>query len=121
MSSELSLRFPDEARVEVTFDDVEAGRLPRYGEGFLKTTMRSRRWFMEPWIITRPGVLGGKPCIRGTRISVEFVLELLASGATRDDILRAYAHIPPEGLSAALQYAARSLRNEVIWDVQIPA
>lgn len=59
----------------------------------------------EPWIVTKPGVLGGKPCIRGTRISVELVLELLASGASREDILRAYPHIPAEGLAAAIQYA----------------
>ena len=39
-------------------------------------------------IVSDPAVLGGKPCIRGTRISVEFVLELLASGAARQDILQ---------------------------------
>jgi uncharacterized protein (DUF433 family) len=73
------------------------------------------------WIISDPGVLGGKPCIRGTRISVEFVLELLAGGASRDEILRAYPHVPADGLAAAIQYAARSLKNEVVWDVKIPA
>ena len=75
----------------------------------------------EPWIVSKPGVLGGKPCIRGTRISVELVLELLASGASREDILRTYPHIPPEGLAAAIQYAAESMKNEVVWDFQISA
>lgn len=75
----------------------------------------------EPWIVTKPGVLSGKPCIRGTRISVELVLELLASGASRQDILRAYPHIPAEGLAAAIQYAAESMKNEVVWDFQISA
>jgi uncharacterized protein (DUF433 family) len=75
----------------------------------------------EPWIISKPGVLGGKPCIRGTRISVELVLELLASGGSREDILRAYPHIPTEGLAAAIQYAAESMKNEVVWDFQISA
>ncbi|MES1240224.1 MAG: DUF433 domain-containing protein [Acidobacteriota bacterium] len=75
----------------------------------------------EPWIVTKPGVLGGKPCIRGTRISVELVLELLASGASREDILRAYPHVPAEGLAAAIQYAAESMKNEVVWDFQISA
>ena len=75
----------------------------------------------EPWIVTKPGVLSGKPCIRGTRISVELVLELLASGASREDILRAYPHIPAEGLAAAIQYAAESMKNEVVWDFQISA
>jgi uncharacterized protein (DUF433 family) len=72
-------------------------------------------------ITSNPEVLGGKPCIRGTRISVEFVLELLASGASNEDILRAYPHITAEGLTAAIQYAARALKNDVVWDVKIPA
>ncbi|WP_437733055.1 DUF433 domain-containing protein [Sorangium sp. So ce1335] len=76
---------------------------------------------MEDWIVARPGLLGGKPCIKGTRISVEFILELLASGATPEQILEAHPQITSEGLSAALRYAARSLKNEVVWDVKIPA
>jgi uncharacterized protein (DUF433 family) len=59
------------------------------------------------WIVADPAVLGGKPAIRGTRISVEFILELLASGAAREDILRAYPHIPPEGLAAAIVRMSR--------------
>ena len=71
---------------------------------------------MEELIVSEVGILGGKPCIRGTRISVEFVLEILASGAEREAILRGYPQITPEGLDAALRYAARSLRNEIVWD-----
>ena len=40
-------------------------------------------------IVSNPAILGGKPCIKGTRISVEMILEWVASGASRDDILRA--------------------------------
>jgi uncharacterized protein (DUF433 family) len=76
---------------------------------------------MDEWIVTRPGLLGGKPCIKGTRISVEFILELLASGATREDILTAYPQITTEGLTAALQYVARSMKNEIVWEVKISA
>jgi uncharacterized protein (DUF433 family) len=76
---------------------------------------------MSEWIVASPGVLGGKPCVRGTRISVEHILELLASGATREDVLQAHPQITSDGLLAALQYAARSLRNEVVWDLKIPA
>jgi uncharacterized protein (DUF433 family) len=76
---------------------------------------------IESWIVTKPGVLGGKPCVRGTRISVELILELLASGASRDEVLAAHPQVTAEGLAAALQYAARALRNEVVWDVKIPA
>ena len=76
---------------------------------------------MEDWIVANPGVLGGKPCIKGTRISIEFVLELLASGATPEDIRRSYPQLTPEALAAAFAYAARAMKNEVIWDVKIPA
>ena len=76
---------------------------------------------MLDWIVSSPGVLGGKPCIRGTRISVEHILELFASGAGREDILRAYPQVTEAGLMAALQYAARSLKNEIVWDLKIPA
>ncbi|HEX4339021.1 MAG TPA: DUF433 domain-containing protein [Polyangiaceae bacterium] len=75
----------------------------------------------ESWIVTTPGVFGGKPCVRGTRITVELILELFASGASRDEVLAAYPQIAAEGLAAALQYAARALKNEVVWDVKIPA
>jgi uncharacterized protein (DUF433 family) len=76
---------------------------------------------MSDWIVTDPQVLGGKPCIRGTRISVELILELFASGASREDIERDYPQVTPEGLAAALQYAARAIKDEVIWDVHVPA
>lgn len=66
-------------------------------------------------------VLGGKPCIRGTRISVEFILELFASGATSEDIVRAYPFLTREAIAEALHYAARSLRNECILIAEVAA
>ena len=65
-------------------------------------------------IVCNPAILGGKPCIRGTRISVEFVLELVASGASHADILKAYPHLKPEDLEQALRYAGRFLENEIV-------
>lgn len=65
-----------------------------------------------------PRILGGKPCIAGTRISVEFILELMASGATRDDILKAYPHLTAEGIEQAIRYAARFMRNEVVLETE---
>jgi uncharacterized protein (DUF433 family) len=65
-------------------------------------------------ITSNPEVLSGKPCIKGTRISVEFVLELFASGATHNDLLETYPHLTIEGITEALQYAARFLKNESI-------
>ncbi len=76
---------------------------------------------MSNWITCNPDVLGGKPCIRETRISVEFLLELVAEGASPKDILAAYPQLSEEALSAAFRYAADSMKNEVVWDVKLPA
>ena len=69
------------------------------------------------WIVSRPDLLGGKPCVRGTRLSVELLLELLASGATRDEVLAAYPQLTDEGLAAALRYAAELARGELVIEV----
>jgi uncharacterized protein (DUF433 family) len=69
-------------------------------------------------IVCDPAILGGKPIIRGTRISVEFVLELIASGASRDEILLAYPHLSAEDIEDAVRYAARFLKNEVVLAVE---
>jgi len=76
---------------------------------------------MAEWIEHRPGVLGGKPVIRGTRISVDFLLELFAGGATREQIFEAYPQVSEEALAAALRYAARAVKGEVGWEVEAPA
>ena len=65
-------------------------------------------------IVIDPNILSGKPCIRGTRISVEFLLELFASGASKEDILRAYPQLESEDIQQALAYAISSIRNETI-------
>jgi uncharacterized protein (DUF433 family) len=75
----------------------------------------------DQWIVAEAEVLGGKPCVRGTRLSVDFLLELAASGATQADILARYPQLTTEGLSAAFMFAARRLRNEQSWDLPIPA
>ena len=69
-------------------------------------------------ITANPAILGGKPIVKGTRISVEFVLELLASGITEDEIIMDYPHITKEDIHACLEYAARALKNEIIVELQ---
>jgi uncharacterized protein (DUF433 family) len=76
---------------------------------------------MNDWIVSNAEVLGGKPCVGGTRISVEFLLELLAGGATPAEILQSYPQLTRDSLVAAFQYAAESMRSEVVWDVKVPA
>lgn len=59
-----------------------------------------------------PAVLVGKPVIRGTRIAVELILEKLAGGVSREDLLRSYPRLQAEDVSAALAFAAQSLRAD---------
>ncbi len=70
-------------------------------------------------ITSNPAILGGKPIIRGTRISVAIVLEWMASGASRADILRDYPHLTTEDIEQALTYAAESARNDVLVTAEV--
>jgi uncharacterized protein (DUF433 family) len=70
-------------------------------------------------IVYSPGVLSGKPYVVGTRLSIEFILELFASGATKDEVLKAYPQLTPEAIEEALRYAAQSVKNEVLLDVKV--
>lgn len=57
--------------------------------------------------ITRdPTVMGGRPCIRGMRVTVGLVLGLLAAGRTHEEVLEAYPYLEPDDIRAALSYAA---------------
>ncbi len=57
-------------------------------------------------ITLNPQVMGGKPCIRGMRVTVGMVVGLLAAGETAEAILRAYPYLEPEDIRQALSYAA---------------
>jgi len=70
-------------------------------------------------ITSDPAILGGKPIIRSTRISVEMVLEWIASGATRDDIVRRHPHLSAADVEQALRYAAAAVRNEVLVTAEV--
>ena len=67
-------------------------------------------------ITAHPNILGGKPTIKGTRLAVEFILNLLASDVTEDEILEDYPHITREDIHACLRYAAQSCKNEIYVD-----
>lgn len=60
-------------------------------------------------ITLNPAVLGGKPVIKGTRLSVELIVNMLAHGATEQEILDEYLGIAAEDVKACLLYAARRL------------
>ena len=62
-------------------------------------------------ITHNPAVMGGKPCIRGLRVTVGMILGLLAVGQTHERILQAYPYLEPEDIDAALAYAAWRLEE----------
>jgi len=57
-------------------------------------------------ITLNPRVMGGKPCIRGMRVTVGMIVGLVATGITAEEILRAYPYLEAEDIPAALSYAA---------------
>jgi uncharacterized protein (DUF433 family) len=58
-------------------------------------------------ITVNPEVCGGRPCIRGLRVRVKDILDMLAGGATREEILADYPYLENDDITAALEYAAR--------------
>lgn len=62
------------------------------------------------YIEINPSIMMGKPVIKGTRITVENILEKLAAGETEQDILTAHPHIKPIDIKAALAFAAEALK-----------
>lgn len=72
-------------------------------------------------IASDPQVLAGKPVVRGTRLAVDFILGLFASGWTQDRVLQNYPSLTPEALKAVFAYAADALHEDVIIPVRSPA
>jgi uncharacterized protein (DUF433 family) len=62
-------------------------------------------------ITVDPKIMVGKPVIKGTRLTVEYILKLLAQGATVTEILDEYAGLTPEDIQACLLFASRSLED----------
>ena len=61
-----------------------------------------------------PGKCGGRPCVRGKRVRVKDVLELLGAGASFEEILRDYPYLEREDILAALMYAAQQTDHVVL-------
>jgi len=68
-------------------------------------------------ISSDPKIMFGKPVIKGTRIPVDLILEKLAAGETKEQLLSSYTSITAEDISACLQFAAESVKSEVIQKV----
>ena len=68
----------------------------------------------QDYIERDPAVMLGKPVFRGTRITVEFVLERLGQGATAEELVESYTGLRPEHIQAAQAFAAAMLREEEV-------
>lgn len=66
-------------------------------------------------IVSDPAILNGKPIVKGTRISVEFILELFRSGMSHEHIMKEYKQLTKEDIEAALTFAKHAVsRDEII-------
>ena len=69
---------------------------------------------MSDRITINPEVCGGRPCIRGLRIRVRDILDMLAGGSPREEILADYPYLEDADITAALEYAASAVDHPVI-------
>jgi uncharacterized protein (DUF433 family) len=70
-------------------------------------------------IVIDPEILVGKPVIRGTRLAVDFIIDLLAQGWSESDILKNYPGVTSEDIQACLGYASEMLRSEKVYPLQV--
>ena len=73
----------------------------------------------EDRITVDPKVLVGKPIIKGTRLAVEFIVELLAEGWTQEQVLKNYPQLTAEDIQAALHYAAEVMKQERVYPLSV--
>jgi uncharacterized protein (DUF433 family) len=73
----------------------------------------------EQRIEINPAVLVGKPVVRGTRLAVEFIIDLLAQGWPESEILRNYPGLTAQDIQACLSYASASLKAEKVYAVMV--
>jgi uncharacterized protein (DUF433 family) len=67
-----------------------------------------------------PKILGGKPVIKGTRVPVYLILELLSAGYDFKRIIEAYPTLKEEDIKAAVEYAAKIVKNEEAFEFVVP-
>ena len=70
-------------------------------------------------IIIDPEILVGKPVIKGTRLAVEFIVDLLANGWTEDEILHNYPGLTHDDIQACLGYASFLLHSEMVYPLKV--
>ncbi|MGQ9625380.1 MAG: DUF433 domain-containing protein [Anaerolineae bacterium] len=68
-----------------------------------------------------PNIMGGRACIRGMRITVALILNLVANGMSEEEILKEYPYLEPEDIRQALRYAARLVEDSIYEIEALPA
>jgi uncharacterized protein (DUF433 family) len=74
---------------------------------------------MPDRIVVDPNILVGKPVVRGTRLAVEFVIDLLAQGWTEAEVLRNYPSLTRDDILACLAYASYRLKTERVYPLVV--
>jgi uncharacterized protein (DUF433 family) len=117
-SSLMLQRLPDEVRWRTPMDSVRCSPMLMTTLARDESPARFKVHLGEAMtftrITTRPDVCTGKPCIRDLRFPVSRLLGLLASGQSREEILRAYPYLEAADLDEALRYAASLAEDETI-------
>jgi len=72
---------------------------------------------IEQFIIIDPKIMMGKPVIKGTRLTVEMILEKLAAGETVEQLLAAHPKLTPKSIQATLLYAVKVLRSDIVYPI----
>jgi uncharacterized protein (DUF433 family) len=91
-----------------------------YTELDLDLIAKRGRAMKEDLIQIDPSIMMGKPVVAGTRITVELILEKLAAGETTEQILAAHPRLTRDGIQAALAFAARVMRSDIIYPISNP-
>ena len=71
----------------------------------------------HPLIVSDPAIMMGKPIVAGTRITVDLILEKMASGETIEQLLEAHPRLSRQAIFAALDYAKDVLRSDVVYPI----
>ena len=65
-------------------------------------------------VSTDPSICGGRPCIKGTRMRVSDIVDMIAAGADRNEILSDFPYLADEDIAAALHYASRAVNHRLV-------
>lgn len=79
--------------------------------GPVEPAVTSRKRQLRERITVDPRIMAGQPCIRGTRLTVHHILNVLAFGTTVDEIVEEYAGLTPDDVAACLLFASETLAN----------